>query len=87
MRGQLSITILAVLLGSCSASEGIEPLGDGQYFVTGTGAFGSYEIANQRARDRAQEYCQSQGQTMQEVDLSHDQSPLGVDARLTFECD
>ena len=86
MSKSVAFTALSVLLAACSATAGIEDLGGGQYFVTGHGAFGSYDIANQRAEARARDFCQSQGRTLQVVDWSHDEDPLGVFARLTFEC-
>lgn len=86
MRGLLCFMTMAVLLGGCSSSAGIESLGGGQYLVSGEGAFGEYEIADERAKARAQEFCQKDGRTMEVVNISHDEDPAGGFARLTFEC-
>jgi len=86
MRGWLGTMVVALLLAGCSATEGIETLGDDRYMVTGQGAFGSYGVANNRAQMRAEEFCRSQGLSMEVVDVSHDRAGYRVFARLTFDC-
>lgn len=92
MNKPLTIALSALLIGGCSSTTGVHPIGGEQYFISEGSAqrlFGPPIIAEHVAYQSAQEFCESQGKnqvitTTLDVQNALLQTPGRVN--LTFSC-